>query len=239
MSYKGFFRTPEEAAAANKYLSYIPGKDGKIYEVRNTELGVICTPAREINLEEIKEIKPGFAFRLPKVPYTLLKQILAFFRYYNSIDNGLEALVQLYWDREMQEYILNVPKQKVNRIEVTTEEGPLDENRYLLVADIHSHNRMPANFSAHDNDDDIATRIYMVIGKLDRVFPEAKIRVSNGGKYLYLKLEDVFETDEYFPAEWMDAVEAVEIAEDEVKAAEIELMESVEDIYRLKNIIEN
>ena len=232
MSYKGFYKTIKEAANANKYISYIPSKDGKIYEVRNAEIGIISTPATKVNIEEINEINSFFKFRLPKIPYDILLQIIAFFKHFNGINGGKEALVQLYWDKIDEIYHIEVPKQKVNKVKVTTDEETLDDNRYLLVADIHSHNNMRAKFSAQDDYDDKATRIYVVIGKLDNAFPEVSIRVSNGGKYLTLSMEEIFEIPSYFPQEWIEKVGIIEMSDEESKEVmEEEIAAIYEEVY--------
>ena len=51
----------------------------------------------------------------------------------------------------------------------------------LLYADVHSHNSMPAKLSPVDDKDEKATRLYIVMGNLDRFFPSITARVSCGG----------------------------------------------------------
>ncbi|MCL1842799.1 MAG: hypothetical protein FWF79_03220 [Defluviitaleaceae bacterium] len=73
--------------------------------------------------------------------------------------------------------------------------------------DIHSHNSMKAFFSAADNKDEKATRLYTVIGRLDNYFPEIKTRISNGGKFLEIDPAEVFEyIATSFPLEWAKKV---------------------------------
>lgn len=83
----------------------------------------------------------------------------------------------------------------------------LDEEQYLHVADIHSHNTMSARFSAIDNEDKKATRLYIVIGKLDRYFPEINARISNGGKFHLIDPLDFLEGMEAnYPSDWHSRV---------------------------------
>lgn len=231
--YKGFYLNPKAAAKGKTYISYVPSSDGKIYEVRNTEMGIISTPAKEIAVEGIENVEAGFCFKLPKIPFMLIDQIIAFFRYFNNQNGGVEALVQLYWDRVLKEYFIYVPKQTVNKVRVTTDEEPLNNSQYLLVADIHSHNSMRAIFSSQDDEDDVATRIYVVIGRLNEAMPEISIRVSNGGKYLPLKLQEIFEIKEAFPAEWIEKVVCQEMTEDEKEEAEKEILAEIYENYCL------
>lgn len=88
--------------------------------------------------------------------------------------------------------------------------------RYLLVMDIHSHNKMPAKFSSIDDADEKATRLYAVIGRLHDNIPEICCRISNGGKYLEVPLNYIFQAStSAFPTEWMDNVTIKTQQEDE------------------------
>ena len=79
--------------------------------------------------------------------------------------------------------------------------------RYHHYIDIHSHNIMPARFSAIDDRDEKATRVYAVIGRLDKFMPQISVRISNGGKFLHIDPSLVFEPfGADFPAAWLDQV---------------------------------
>lgn len=73
------------------------------------------------------------------------------------------------------------------------DEELMTSDRYIHYADLHSHNRMPAVFSKTDDHDERATRVYMVVGRLDRYFPEITVRISNGGRFLEIAPEQVLE----------------------------------------------
>jgi hypothetical protein len=73
--------------------------------------------------------------------------------------------------------------------------------------DIHSHNSMKAFYSAVDDNDEKATRLYTVIGRLDKYFPDVKTRISNGGKFQEIDPSEVFEVvAKPFPEEWKSKV---------------------------------
>ena len=73
--------------------------------------------------------------------------------------------------------------------------------------DIHSHNSMKAVFSAIDDQDERSTRLYLVIGRLDRFFPEISARISCGGSFVPIEPGLVLEgLDSSFPAEWSGKV---------------------------------
>lgn len=87
-----------------------------------------------------------------------------------------------------------MPRQKATAASVETDLSDMpDPSRYLHVADIHSHHTMPAKFSKTDDADERATRIYMVIGLLDRYFPDICCRVSNGGRFLEIPASAILE----------------------------------------------
>lgn len=72
---------------------------------------------------------------------------------------------------------------------------------------IHSHNSMKAIFSAIDDQDERGTRLYLVIGRLERFFPEISARISCGGSFVPIEPSLVLEgLHSGFPAEWSGKV---------------------------------
>ena len=66
---------------------------------------------------------------------------------------------------------------------------------------------MPLFFSEQDNRDELATRLYIVVGRLQRPSPEIRARISNGGKFMEIPLEDVVEVSPAeFPEYWTASV---------------------------------
>lgn len=207
-SYKGVFPTLEAARASNKVICLIPARDGQTYEMRRSELGEFIAPKQKIT--EFSEVRAGFRPALPRIPQSLMRAILGFFR--SQMEGGAEyeALVRIYWDRKEQRFVPFVPEQRVTKDRVTvrlTEQTLPDEDRYLYYADIHSHNSMKAVFSAVDDMDERGTRLYLVIGRLDRFYPEIAARISCGGSFVPIEPELVLEgLDGSFPAEWNEKV---------------------------------
>lgn len=171
-------------------------------------MGIFTTKAE--NISELSEVDAGFMSALPLMPFRLLTQVIGFFRHFMKNGMELEALVHIYWDIENEEYHAVVPKQLVEKAHVSASfslEDVLDETKYIHFADIHSHNSMPAIFSAEDNRDERATRVYMVIGKLNQYFPEISVRISNGGRYLPIHLSTIVRgIPDEFPQYWTEAV---------------------------------
>ncbi len=210
-AYKGVFTNMDEVNAAAKVISIVPAKDGKVYEIRNTKIGRFITPVAGCEL--LSDVQAGFAPALPPIPMDFMMKIVSFFRCY--MDNGKEqeVLVNVYWDKQNQEFVTDVPEQTVTKASVeSTENLDFADERYIHYMDIHSHNSMKAFFSAVDDKDEQATRLYSVIGRLDKYFPNVKTRISNGGKFWEINPGEVFELiGKPFPNEWKDRVKPNEV----------------------------
>lgn len=207
-AYKGVFTSLEEMEEAQKPISLLPARDGKVYEIRRTPLGTFIAPAE--NVEELSPVKAGFRPALPPIPRSLFYQIIAFFRSFLWEGQELEALVHIYWDKVLKEYRVVVPTQWVGKATVDavlSQEDALDEERYLHYADIHSHNTMPAKFSHTDDLDEKATRVYLVVGRLDRYFPQVEARISCNGRFVTVPVSQIVAPlPMNFPGHWPDTV---------------------------------
>lgn len=208
-SYKGFFPTIEAARSSDKIINLIPASDGRIYELRKTEMGEFVTPKNKI--KDLSEVRAGFIPALPLIPRELMGQLISFFRSFMGEGHEFEALAFIYWDRQEEQFVLYIPKQTSSKAYIGFRvEEALPEERYLHYADIHSHNSMAAKFSPIDDADEKATRLYLVVGRLDRFYPQITARVSCGGTFLEIDPASVIEgIGEEFPTEWLDRVERV------------------------------
>lgn len=208
-AYKGVFTSLEEAEQSDKAIKLVPSSDGKVYEIRCTEAGQFIVPVTDV--PELSEVSAGFFPALPPVPYSLLCQVIGFFRHFMENGQELEAMVHLYWDKLREEYHIAVPRQQVTKAHIDAMipiENVLDEERYLCFADIHSHNSMPAKFSDTDDRDECATRVYLVIGRLQQYFPEISVRISCGGRFWPIALSSIVEgIPSDFPTHWAEHVE--------------------------------
>lgn len=205
-SYKGVFDSVEDAAASGKAIGFVPSDDGKVYEVRANKIGVFISEAERVSM--MRKVRAGFIPALPKIPYRMLSEILSFFKEYVTDTGELEALAYIYWSFVDSRYYVHVPKQQVSKASVDSSIPELDEDKFVLVMEIHSHNTMAARFSPTDDRDERATRLYTVVGRMDKVFPDITTRASVGGKYVEIEPETVFEGfDGTFPESWKDAVD--------------------------------
>ena len=206
-AYKGVFPTLEEARASDKTICTIPCADGRVYELRKSELGEFIAPKE--NVIDLPSVVAGFTSALPLVPMELLAQIISFFRCCMSGPEEFEALAHIFWDREEEKFVAHIPKQRVTKAHIDADltQEDLPEDRYLHYIDIHSHNSMEAKFSRVDDEDERATRIYIVVGRLDKFFPDVTVRMSCGGAYLELNPGCVLESfGAVFPAQWRTQV---------------------------------
>lgn len=205
-SYKGVSNSLEEAVSSGKQIVFVPSSDGKIYEVRNNQIGTFIAEADSVSL--FSKVRAGFIPALPKIPYSILSEIIAFFKTFVTEKSENEAMANIYWSFEEEKYRVHVPKQTVTKASVDTNLPDIDEEKFLLVMEVHSHNTMGAVFSRTDDKDEIATRLYTVIGRLDKVFPDMTTRISVGGKHLVIDPAIVFDgIGGEFPEKWKEAVE--------------------------------
>lgn len=211
--YKGIFTSLEEMEQAPKVINLVPARDGHMYEIRCMESGRFITKAR--NIPELSEIQEGFFPNLPLIPFEMVQQIIGFFRSYMRDEAEAEALVRVYWDKGNERFLLDVPHQKVSKARIFAEipVDPEKEDDLIHYADIHSHNSMPAKFSAIDDEDEKGTRLYLVMGKLNQYFPEVTARICNGGTFLPIHPGDVLEgVPKGFPDWWANRVQVLEDA---------------------------
>lgn len=195
--------------------SYIAGRNGRVYEIRESYLGRLVVPAEHIPL--LDEITPGFKFNLPKIPGKLLSQTLAFFRAYCQEWDQNEVMTIIYWDILKKEYILDCPIQEVSKVHIhaTFNQKYIGRNseRYVPIMHIHSHNTMEAHFSAVDNQNEKRYMLYMVVGRLDEQRPSISLRVGSNGSYINeLPIEKYFnnpildDKETQYPSEWDNCV---------------------------------
>lgn len=211
-TYKGAYVSLADARESGKTITFIPARDGKIYERRTTDAGEFITPvAPPANITVLDDVRPGFLPALPRIPYDLVEQALSLFRTLTEAHHPLEALVHFYWDKQEQRYFIHVPKQTVTGSSVDArvdDEALQDSDRYIHYADLHSHNWMPAVFSKTDDHDERANRVYLVAGRLDRYFPEISARICNGGRFLPIEPELILEKPPVvqFPVQWLEQI---------------------------------
>lgn len=143
-------------------------------------------------IEEEEDVLKEFNFLLPRIPVSFLYDTIVYFR--KDLKN--EAMVQIYYNKKNKEYFIYKPKiRHVGKGYIEVERNlELDESTdFVLVLDIHSHNTMGAFFSTIDNEDELETRLFGVIGCLDKEQVSLKFRAGANGCFKDLEVKDIFE----------------------------------------------
>lgn len=125
---------------------------------------------------------------IEKIPAEILSQIVDYFRR----DTRVEAMVQVYYSPEEGRYYLKKPYQVVSKVSV---DYKMEHTTDILVLTAHSHNTMPAVFSRTDDEDEVYTGLFMVVGRLDRPEPEITCRCGLEGCFGYLDITDIFDIE--------------------------------------------
>ncbi|MGI6657882.1 MAG: hypothetical protein ACOX4N_00465 [Dethiobacteraceae bacterium] len=191
------FHTSLESLAEDKDtpVRVLAAKDG-YYEVRQNDIGVFC--ARTNFIEMLDACKEKFIFTLPPIPFSILLQTISFFKAHSTH----EAVVNIYFDKDKEQYFAEAPPQKVSNIHFEAER-PLKEPHIILVMEIHSHHKMPAKFSSIDNEEQKETILFAVVGSIDKFFPDITVRASCAGKYIPVDPGDVFESPNASLTDWI------------------------------------
>ena len=171
-------------ARKNQGFFIVTGRDGFVYRIEQMPYG--CFDCREDGF--------GVDFRMTerKIPYGLLMDVVAFFKK----NPRKEAAVQIFFNMEAEKYEIYYPEQQVTSASVVFMRNHDMENDKLLIMDIHSHGAMHAFFSSIDDNDEKGTRLFMVLGNLDKKEITYKLRAGIAGNYKILKLSDVFEMED-------------------------------------------
>lgn len=190
--------TPEALAALPKPITYLLTASGTRV-VRKTPVGVVvedlATVGEPLIPLPLKPLETGLVLQTPKVPWEVLRTIVAFFREVAKTKKT-EALVRVYLHKQTREWVLKVPAQEVGAASVDVDDNWKfdDEGAYVHVMDVHSHVEMSAFFSGTDDaDEKRAVRLYGVIGKVSDPQPHSSWRMWTGFNFLPLKLTDVIE----------------------------------------------
>lgn len=203
--------------------TYVIAENG-LFEVHSTDIGQIVTPATAVKGLEGK-LAAGLNLNIPKVPYEILRQTVAFFRETCAKQKGSsEAYLQIWWNTVKEEYKVFVPEQRVSGASVNHEGGfPEGDDRteegaaiWLHVMDIHSHGSgMSAFWSGTDDADEKkapAGRLFGVIGNVLNPLPSWKWRVRTRDGFMDLKVPDIFavdvETNVPFNVSWRTLLQA-------------------------------
>lgn len=185
----GVYLKLEDAAANRRSNMYVPGADGHMYHIRETEALTICKKARKV--PSVPTLVEGVRLKFPRIPWGILTQFLIvarqFARKYEAEVHG-----EVYWDGQC--YQLVIPEQIVSK-HMCEPIGQMtyDENS-VKIMEIHSHNTMDAYFSAQDDYSEQAPILYAVVGRVLDFFPQIQVRTCLDGEYLMIDPHSVFDS---------------------------------------------
>ena len=106
-----------------------------------------------------------------------------------QVDPDHERFFAIQWRDD--EYHIVTPKQ--DGTAASLHYTPINEPG--VVAEFHSHGKMPAFFSATDDADEQGFRIYGVVGRVGKDRPELNLRLGVYGHFAHVFWPDVFEGD--------------------------------------------
>ena len=179
-----FSQIAEEDKKEYSLVEYARG--GEIFRHENTALGTF-------DMSELQQGIGSFKLKIPKIPQYVITGILGFFvKVFHAYNT--EVAVQLFYDLEEKEYFVYLPKQRVAYATVNFERSVELEfdDRYILCADIHSHGKISAFFSAVDDADEKGTRLFGVAGGFPGN-PSFLVRAGSGGYFHDLELKEVID----------------------------------------------
>lgn len=203
--------------AAKKGAGYsIIEEDGVAYRVQETPIGVF-----RVRQDRAESEDNSFIYRLPKIPSKIWRAVVNFFKYL-SAQFCVEGVVQIAYDTTKDEWKVLVPEQTVSRAAVTYDpQLAISTCAYtegmILVADIHSHNRMLPFFSFTDDNDEVGVRLFGVFGDHRGTDYDVLLRAGAGGRFCRIPTEDILEgfenrhedsarLSDYFPHEWLKKI---------------------------------
>lgn len=189
----------EEDIKSSAKRIFVYPEDVGFLETRVNEIGQFTLPANDLYINDSSSGSSGVKLTLPKIPVKFLHQTVSLFDKFiakSGMGNStLEAFVQIFWDREKEEYFIHVPEQVVSVVSVNYLNTQEIMSKHLLVMDIHSHNNMSAFFSGTDDRDEKSTRLFGVVGRMDDEWPSASFRMGVAGRYHYLDPTLIFDIE--------------------------------------------
>jgi PRTRC genetic system protein A len=165
---------------------YIVGRNGVFIHDANPFFEVVA-PVTPFTLRgDLLPVTPGIRLKQPKLPGTVLEQIIDNARQARRHGLLIEAFYAIYRFGTMVSVVK--PRQDASLSHVTTTGG----NEPNLFMHVHTHGSGDAYFSATDNKDEQGLNLYAVLGNLNRLIPSIALRAGVHGHFLPLMITEVF-----------------------------------------------
>lgn len=174
-------------------LGFILNKKGISIRMNNYLGKITATLTENMKIPGLPEVEDSFQLNMPKIPYRFYNTIINFFREVYAVYKS-EALVELYFNPQTQDFKLHIPKQEVTGAAVYRDKEDLTSpgKDYILFMDIHSHNVMSAFWSSIDDADEHDYKLYGVIGNINDKEPSSRFRVCYKNTRIDLDITDIF-----------------------------------------------
>lgn len=191
----------QQQVPENENYAYIVAKDG-FYIFKRNGLFESCTMIDEI--PHLAEQKETFVLRAKKIPYQLIKEVMAFF-YAVHKEHKSEAVVLLCYEKE--EWAVYVPEQSAS---VTSVKYESNGNK-RFVGSIHSHPGF-GTFASGTDDRDEANfdGIHLIISRFEEVMPELACYVVINSRRFQIEPGEVIDgipnPSQMVSQEWLNKV---------------------------------
>ena len=134
----------------------------------------------------------SFSWKLPKIPFSVLHEIIHFFWDVYTF-RKTEAIALIFYHPD-NGYSIHIPRQYATPCTVEFERERSNEE--IPVMEIHSHGQYSAFWSAQDDADELSHCIYGVAGNFkDFKYDDSHIitRAGTGGLHLQINPADIFD----------------------------------------------
>jgi hypothetical protein len=91
---------------SDKVISYVPSENGRLYEIRSNGVGTFIAQTRKATA--FQKVRAGFIPALPKIPFSVLSEILAFLSRPRKTSAFLSATSGMVQNAEMTAHLLDI-----------------------------------------------------------------------------------------------------------------------------------
>ena len=160
------------------FYDYVVAGNGLFIQAENLLLSATVQIA-EASIRGLRPMFNAIYLKHGKIPGALYHLAMSIF----MADRHREQYLAIVWDGA---YHLRAPQQTGDATTVHYEKVP------NTILEFHSHGEMGAFFSGIDNQDEQGLCLYAVIGDLERLIPDMKIRIGAYGYFNEVSLNEVF-----------------------------------------------
>jgi hypothetical protein len=161
----------------------VPGLTTLVYAEKQDIIVVMHQARKKGCTETLSESDSVSDIDKRRIPFTLLQDFMKI-----AVDVydvfGTEIHADIYWSKQYEQFVMDVPFQNVHRYFCEVTESPQSiaermlEGKWHKVAEIHSHHTMSAKPSPQDDESEIVPGIfYVIVGRIQEFFPEITVRI--------------------------------------------------------------